>query len=386
MKRLRTLARLRAKEIDSLPDGEHQDGGGLFLRVEGPTAKRWLLRVTLLGKRVKRGLGPYPLVSLEEARDKAFEIRRAAREGRDSRASQVTFAQVFEQHFAQRQQGLKNPKHIWQWEQGMRVHAFPLIGNKPIAEVAHDDIVDILRPIWRKTPETARRLLQRMRVIFDIAISRGIREKANPCMGVAQDLGKQGDQVEHFRALPWVEMPAFMKLLRSCSAMPITKLAIEFLILTASRSYPVMHARPQEIDWDKRVWQVPGPHMKGEKPFEIPLADRAIEILRSPGVGTRGLLFPSRTGKPLSNMAFTEVLRRMGLGDKVTAHGFRTSFRTWAAETNQCRGEVAEAALAHAIKDKVEAAYRRTTYLHERFPLMQRWADFCACATPPAAV
>jgi hypothetical protein len=194
MQRNRTKERLRAKDIDALPPGEHQDGGGLFLRVEGE-GRRWVQRLTINGKRANRGLGAYPLVSLQAARDRSYELRRAAREGMDVTRASVTFAQAFEQHFAQRQQGLKNAKHIWQWRAGIETHAFPTIGSRPIAEIAHDEIVAILRPIWRETPETAKRLLQRMSIVFEIAISRGLRATANPCKGVAEDLGKQGARV-----------------------------------------------------------------------------------------------------------------------------------------------------------------------------------------------
>jgi integrase len=262
----------------------------------------------------------------------------------------------------------------------VRTQAFPLIGKRPVAEITQDEIVAILSPKWRETPETARRLLQRLDIIFDIAIGRGIREKSNPCAGVARNLGNQGDRVEHHRSLPWREMPAFVRDLRACSANPITRLAFEFLILRAARSGSVRRAEPQEIDWDAQLWNVPLAHMKGERPHEVPLADRAIEILRDPDmgdVGARGLLFPSETGRPLSDMTFTEVLKRIGYGDRATPHGFRSSFRTWVADTNQCRGEVAEVALAHVVKNKIEAAYRRTTYLEERTTLMCRWAAHC---------
>ena len=194
---------------------------------------------------------------------------------------------------------------------------------------------------------------------------------------MARFLGKQGHRVEHHRSLPWKEVPAFISELRACPATPMTKGAFEFLILTASRSTPVRLAEPQEIDWDERIWKVPLPHMKVDEPHEVPLADRAIEILRSPGVGAGGLLFPNAIGRPLSDMTFTEVLKRMGYGDKATPHGFRSSFSTWAADTNQCRDEVAEAALAHVVKSKIQAAYRRATYLDERVGLMSRWAAFC---------
>jgi integrase len=376
MQRLRSLERLRSADIDTLAAGVHHDGGGLFLRVEDSGSRRWLLRLTLHGKRIMRGLGPYPTVSLQMARDKAVDYRRGAREGKDvARTSRSpTFEQAFEQHFAQRKEGLRNAKHIWQWRSTIETHAFPRIGRRPVREITHDEIVAILRPIWIETPVTAQRLLQRMSIIFDIAVSRGLREKANPCKGVADDLGKQGARVEHHPALPWQEVPGFIQALRTCDANQITKLAFEFLILTATRNGEVRFATRTEID--AGLWTIPASRMKAGVEHVVPLSQRCREIDRS--TAGDGLIFPGRGGMTISEMTFINVLRRMGFGERATVHGFRTSFRTWATETNQCREVVAEAALAHAIKDKTVAAYLRTTYLEERIGLMQRWADFCA--------
>jgi hypothetical protein len=174
MKRHRTLERLRASDIERLPPGDHHDGGGLFLRVEGE-GRRWVLRLSMHGKRLWRGLGPYPTISLQMARDAAIDRRRAARLGKDLVSHAQTFRQAFERHFAQRREGLRNEKHISQWRTGLETHAFPVIGDGPVAEVSHDDIVAILRPIWQTTPETARRILQRLSIIFDIATSPGRR-------------------------------------------------------------------------------------------------------------------------------------------------------------------------------------------------------------------
>jgi integrase len=223
-----------------------------------------------------------------------------------------------------------------------------------------------------------------MGAVFDYAITHGWRE-SDPCRGVVQALGGTGHRdVEHHRALPYQEVPAFLQMLRLCNSNPITKAAFEFLVLTAARSGEVRLAEwPEIIDDEKPRWVVPKERMKAKVEHAVPLSHRALEILRlvrdvDRSTARTGLIFPgSRRGRPLSDMTLTKVLRDMGLADRATAHGFRTSFRTWATETNQCREVVAEAALAHTVKNKVEAAYRRTTYMEERVGLMQAWANHC---------
>jgi integrase len=377
MRRSRTSERLKTKDIDALPPGEHQDGGGLVLRVEATGAKRWVQRLTINGRRLKRGLGGCPPVSLKVARRRSKEAQLAAWEGRDilSETAGATFAEVFEEHFAERKKGLKNGKHIWQWEAGMKTHAYPVIGERPIAQVTHDEIVAILRPIWMETPVAAKRLLQRMRIIFDIAISRGIREKANPCIGVADDLPKQGTRVRHQPALPYVKVPGFIRDLRAFSATYVTKLAFEWQVLTATRPGETRFANWAEINTEAQEWVIPAERMKAKVQHVVPLAPRCLEILAQTQPG--GLLFPAKSGEPLSNMAFMQVLRRMGLGDRASAHGFRSSFRDWATEVAKVREVVAEAALAHTVPNKTEAAYRRATYLEARITLMADWASFC---------
>jgi integrase len=385
MERLRSLHRLKEAELEELPAGEHHDGGGLFLLVESGGARRWYQRLTINEKRVKRGLGPYPLVSLEAARDRAIDLRRGAREGKDvaRQARAPTFRQAFEHHFAQRKKGLKNAKHIWQWQAGIERHAYPKIGDRPVSDVTHDEIVAVLSKIWRETPETARRILRRITIIFDLAISRGFRERANPCLGVAEDLGKQGDSVEHYLALPYKDVPAFIRQLRICNSWPITKLAFEWLILTASRPGEVRGATKAELRGD--VWVIPKERMKAKAEHVVPLPPRCQEIAQeASAIAPGALLFPSRSGKPLSNMTFTKVLRDLDMADRARAHGFRSSFKDWSAEVAKARDEVSEAALAHRVPDKVKAAYLRTKFLEERRQLMDDWAAHCAGVANPS--
>ena len=385
MLRERAERRLKAKDIGKLGPGVHEDGGGLRLVVEPSGARRWVLRVTIAGKRHSRGLGPFPLVPIDAARDQALDIRRAAREGRDLGAERLakatTFQQAFDEHFAHRQKGMSNPKHIWQWRAGIEAHAFPVIGDRPVAEITHDEIIAVVKPIWHQTPETARRVLQRLEIIFKLAISRGLRERASPCAGVSEDLGKQRDVVEHHRALPYAEVPAFIQNSARLSLAAVTKLAFEWLVLTASRSGETRGALWEEIRQADTTWVIPKERMKAEVEHVVPLSARCLEIgaeARALNPGS-ALLFPGGYGKPLSDMTFVKLLRDNGFGDKATAHGFRSSFRDWATEVDKVREVVAEAALAHKVRDKAEAAYRRTSYLDERRELMIRWASYC-CA------
>jgi integrase len=373
------LHRLKEAELEELPAGEHHDGGGLFLLVESSGARRWYQRLTINEKRVKRGLGPYPLVSLEMARDRAIDLRRGAREGKDiaRQARAPTFRQAFEDHFAQRKKGLKNAKHIWQWRAGIERHAFPVIGDRPVSDVTHDEIVAVLSKIWRETPETARRILQRITIIFDLAISRGFRERANPCLGVAEDLGKQGDSVEHHRALHYAQVPAFIQKLRICNSWPITRLAFEWMVLTAARPGEVRGATKAELQGD--LWVIPKERMKAGAEHVVPLPRRCQEIAReAAAIAPGALLFPNKKGEPLSDMTFTKLLRDQGLADRASAHGFRSSFKDWAAEVAKARDEVSEAALAHVVPQKVRKAYLRTKFLPERRQLMEDWAAHCA--------
>jgi integrase len=395
-RRIRGEKRLKTKDLERLGPGIYEDGGGLRFKVEPsrnkkkPGARRWVLRLTINGKRRDRGLGPYPLVKLDSARDRATDMRRAAREGRDltlerrqQAAKSKTFEQAFETFFESKRQSLSNGKHIEQWRSTIKTYVFPKIGDRPVSEITHAEIVDVLRPIWFEKPETAKRVLQRMAAVFKMAIRHEWREKASLCDGVKDDLGgTRHRKVKHHRALPYAEVPKFIKMLRASSSEPVTKLAFEWLTLTATRSGETRGAAWPEVDEVKAEWSIPEHRMK--KPREhhvVPLSDRCLEIAKQARAlnPDAALLFPSElTGKQLSDMTFTKLLRDIGLAERATAHGFRSSFTDWAAEVDKCREAVVEAALSHKIKDKTEAAYRRAPYLEERARLMQRWANYCA--------
>lgn len=388
--RTRALSRLNALKVAKIKEpGLYEDGGGLRLVVTDQGTKRWALRVTINGRRVERGLGVYPLVSLEDARRRAEELRRAARDGRDAqteakqgrRAKGVTFRQAFDAFFAVRKQQLDNDKHIAQWTTTIETYVMPAIGSRPVADITAAEVLAILTPIWFSKPETASRVLQRMRAVFDSAILRQTRERANPCTGITNELGTDHRRVEHHAALSWRDVPAFVRDLRSRRVQKVTRLSFEFLVLCASRSGEVRSASWREIDLDARLWSIPiydpvtgQRRFKGDEPHVVPLSSRAVEILSEARQLHAGdLVFPGKKGQPLSDNTLSKLMRDARLGG--TPHGFRSAFKDWCAE-NGVRDEVSEAALGHADPNKVRAAYRRTRFLAERVHLMQKWSDF----------
>lgn len=370
--------------------GRYPDGNCLYLEVEPSGAKRWLLRVVVHGRRRDIGLGSIATTSLADAREVAGKLRSVARKGGDPLAERprvqksTRFSVIAKKVFEEHKTTWRNEKHRYQWLRTVEVWAFPIIGDRPIASIGRPDILRVLQPVWLKQPETARRLRQRLKFIFDWARAHNLRTGDNPVDGVEKVLPRQTDEVEHLKALPIDDVPTFMTELRARDADTVTKLAFEFLILTAGRTGEVIHASWTEIDFDAQTWTVPKERMKAGVEHVVPLSDRAMVILQElqelTGDGT--LMFPSRSGdKPISNMAFLMLLRRMKLN--ITAHGFRSTFRDWASERTSFPSEVVEMALAHTITNKVEAAYRRGNLLDKRREVMNAWAAF-AEGTPIA--
>jgi integrase len=350
-----------------------------------------------LGKH--RGDGASDDVTLARAREKASACRQLVTVGivpinqRDTEhqtkaGTGVTFRAAFEAYYTVKRESLSNAKHRAQWQSTMGVYVFPSIGDRLVAEVTASEVIAVLTPIWFEKPETAKRVLQRIEAVFKSAIVRGYRKTASPCIGVAQELGTRHRTVTNHRALPYAEVPSFLESLRTCKSWPATRLAFEWLVLTASRSGETRLAKWQEINEQAALWTIPGERMKAKRPHACRcnrVASRSIpRPLRSvfPSEPSDLLLPSSKAGAPLSDMTLTKVLREMGLGDRATVHGFRSSFKVWSAEIARVRDEVSEAALAHVIPEKVRAAYLRTQFLDERKPLMAAWATFCS--TPPA--
>lgn len=365
--------------------GKYGDGNGLYLIVDPSKASRWVLRVQSGGRRRDVGLGGTKSVTLAEARDLAYEIRKKARAGLDpvavrraEREGVPTFEECAKTVHAANLKSWRNGKHTDQWINTLEAYVYPTIGKRQVNKIETGDILKVLMPIWTDKPETARRALQRVRTVLDHATAAGHRSGENPCRIAVIGLPKQLGNVKHFAALPYADVPAFIKTLRNADCDSMIRLALEFLILTAARSGEVRGAPPEECDLKSKLWTIPAERMKAEREHVVPLTSRAIEIVTEARrlAPNSNLIFPSRRtrGKPLSDMALTMILRRLKID--ATAHGFRSTFRDWASEETNFPSEVAEMALAHAIDNKVEAAYRRGKLLEKRRLLMDAWSKF----------
>lgn len=376
---------LTAVRVNALKEpGRHADGNGLYLVIEPLGSKRWILRTVVQGRRRDIGLGGLSLVTLAEARAKALEFRKIARDGRDPLAERrkartvvPTFAEAAEQVHADHKASWKNQKHAAQWINTLRTYAMPHLGSRPVDSLATPDVLRALSPIWLTKPETARRVRQRISTVLDWAKAAGYRTGDNPIEGVARGLPRQAERAKHHAALPYVDVPAFVARLRTSDQGEIARLAFEFLILTAARTGEVTGATWSEIDEAQALWTIPAERMKAGREHRVPLSPRALDILRQakPLAADSAYVFPGRSiTKPLSNMVFLMGLRRMNMS--ITAHGFRSAFRDWAAETTNIPREVAEMALAHTIENRVEAAYRRGDLLAKRRELMDQWSVF----------
>jgi integrase len=380
----RALTAVQVRQI-KIP-GRHADGNGLYLLVEPSGAKRWVLRTMVHGRRRDIGVGSARLVSLAEAREKASLYRKTARAGGDPVAEHrkanvlvPTFEEAARLVHAHHSGAWRNRKHAAQWLNTLVQYVFPVIGDRRVDQVESGDVLKTLSPIWLSKPETARRVRQRVRAVFDWAKAAGHRAGDNPVDGIARALPRHSDRARHFAAMPYAEVPKFLCALRESGMDETTKLAFEFLILTAARTGEVLGARRDEIDSGGAIWTIPAARTKTRREHRVPLPRRAIEIVRRARELSAGsdFLFPGRSvHKPLSNMVFLKALGRMKLD--VTAHGFRSAFRDWAAERTSFPNEVAEMALAHTIRNKAEAAYRRGDLLEKRRALMDTWCDYAA--------
>jgi integrase len=378
--------RLTAKFVEQVKTaGIYRDGAGLLLRVEPSGSKRWVLRTTVKGRRRDVGLGSAQEVSLREARDEAGTLRRLARNGEDpvarrrqARGAFVTFEAAAEEVHKQRTDLWRNAKHGGQWMSTLRTYAFPVIGKSPVGKIESADVLRILAPIWLTKPETARRLRQRIRIVLDWAVAAGHRPhlSVNAADAVRAGLPKQPRKVQHHRAVPWKKIPTFVAQVHETPSVEAIRFALEFLILTAARTGEVIYAKWPEIDFAAATWTLPASRMKAKREHRVPLSPAALQILTECRA-----LWPDSTfvfrgrhlGEPLSNMSMLMLMRR--LGRKEVPHGLRSSFRDWAADNRKDR-DLAEAALAHALPDRTEAAYRRSDLFEARRALMEEWAAF----------
>jgi integrase len=385
----RMRRRLNQADIATMAPGMHLDSDGLYLQVSGPESRSWIYRYTLQGRERWHGLGSardVTLAAARKARDKARALVRSdridpvaerRRERQANNANVVTFRKAAEAFIAAQAHNWRNAKHADQWAGTLKAHAYPIIGDTTVAEISRADIIRVLEPIWTRTPETARRIRGRVQAILDWCIARGDRpEGENPASRgpLVRGLPKQPKNNGHHAAMPYTEVPAFMEELRSREG--VAALALEFTILTGARTNEVLGAKWDEIDRVAATWTVPVARMKAGRPHRVPLADGALSVLDRAKSHHAELLFPNPHGRPLSNMAMLKLLGRMGRG-QYTTHGFRASFRTWAAEEVDFDRDVVEAALAHVVSDKTEAAYQRGTLFGKRRKLMEAWAACC---------
>ncbi|HSR81725.1 MAG TPA: integrase arm-type DNA-binding domain-containing protein [Hyphomicrobiaceae bacterium] len=378
--------------------GRYGDGGGLYLQVSTFGTKAWVFRFQIGGKPRTMGLGPLDTVSLAEARTRARQARQAILDGVDpiahkqaqraavmvEAAKAVTFQECAEAYIAEHSKRWKNEKHIAQWRSTL-AKANEKFGRLPVGAVDEGLILQVLRhkepgealTFWDKTPETASRLRGRIESVLDYATASKYRQGDNPARwkGNLEHLLAAKPKGDHHTALPFEALPAFMAELRARDSESAR--ALEFTILTAARTGEVIGARWDEVDLKGKVWRIPAARMKAGKDHEVPLSDRALEVLGKPG---KGFLFGS--GAALSNMAMLQLLKGMRPG--LTVHGFRSTFRDWAGDRTGYARDVIEHALAHKLPDKVEAAYRRSTALDKRARLMAEWSSYAA-STPVEA-
>lgn len=366
---------------------------GLHLWVKDNCRKYWIYRYTMGGKQRNISLGPYPEVGLADARIKAVEAKRSVSTGVDpkpqkeindsSSKSEITFAEFAKQFIETKSSEWTNTKHQLQWEFTIESYANPVIGSMKLDEITTEDVLKILSPIWNKKTETAVRLRGRIELILAAATTRKLRNGLNPAQWkghLETVLAKPNKikKVKHHAALPFEEIPKFMGQLREIGT--VGALALEFCILNASRTGEVIGAKRNEVT--DSIWTIPGERMKARKEHRVPLCERAIQILK-----ISQLLDPdseylfSRNKQPLSNMAMSMVIRR--LKKEVTVHGFRSTFRDWVSEKTDHSSEVAEMSLAHAINNKVEAAYRRGDLIEKRRLLLSDWEIYCNSETVP---
>ena len=400
-RKARELSPLEVRRLSQT--GRWSVGGvdGLALQVTATGARSWVLRLSLAGKQREMGLGSFPSVTLAGAREKARAYRAQVQTGDDPIARRVaavsaaaaersllqTFDKTAEAYIAQHEASWKNAKHAAQWTATLQTYAYPVLGRMQVRDITAAHVIKAIEPIWASKTETATRVRSRIELVLDYATARGLRQGPNPArwrgnLDAALPKASKLTKVEHHAAVPLVEAPAFMHSLRQQPGMGAR--ALEFVILTAARSGEVRGVTWTEIDLQSGLWTVPAARMKGGREHRVPLSQAALALLRVMGPREPGdIIFPGLKGS-LSDMSLTAVLRRMKV--QATVHGFRSTFRDWVSECTHFPGEVAEMALAHAVGDKVEAAYRRGDLLARRMQLMQDWGQYLAGKARDVAV
>ncbi|MDB2369280.1 tyrosine-type recombinase/integrase [Octadecabacter sp.] len=380
--------KLTKRLVENLGAGRHGDGSGLYLVVDPSGARRWIVRVTVKGQRNRKGaplrtdfgLGGADIVTINQARERALEYRRMAKQGLNPRYNATqdipTFEEIAQQVHIDRMPTWKNQKHGQQWINTLRDYAFPKMGRMPIDSIGQPEVLMCLSPIWTNKHETAKRLAQRIKIVLDVAKSKGFRSGENPVTAIrdARVLPTVKAKPQHHDAMPWRDVPSFYADLDGRSAMAAK--ALQFTILTASRTSEVLGMTWPEVDLEARLWTVTASRMKGGKEHRVPLTDEMLAILEPLKAMASVYVFEGqKRNTPLSNMSMLMLLRRMGR-DGFTVHGFRSSFRDWASEAANAPRELAEAALAHQIGSNVERAYARSDLLDRRRALAKEWNSF----------
>jgi integrase len=391
------------------PGDKLSDGGGLRLDVDARGGCSWVFRFKspVTGKERYMGLGSASDVSLSQAREAAGEARRLIGKGIDpiehrnnrraaakmEAARSVTFRQYAEGYITRMEAGWKNSKHRQQWTNSLKTYAFPLIGQTPIGNIDTSDVMKVLTPIWHSKPETASRVRGRIEMILTAAKAEGLRTGDNPAAWRERikpllPSKRKVRKVQHHPALPYPLLPKFMASL--CADESDSALLLQFIVLTAARYNEGAFGDWDEINEKQGLWTIPGIRMKGdrpEKPHVVPLTDAALKVLDAARerYGSKGLIFPGmRRGKPISDVSLAKAIARH-TDVKATTHGFRSTFRDWAGDMTSFPREVCEQALAHAIEDETEAAYRRSDALAKRRRLMDEWAGYCMSECPLVA-
>jgi integrase len=378
----KTGTQLSATAVRSLrAPGKYYDLHGLFLRIEPTGSRRWVQRLSINARQREIGLGSADLVSLAEAREQALLNKKLARAGEDplavkrERISIPNFNEAIDKVIELNAPTWTNAKHAAQFKSTLTNYVTPKLGKRLVNDIQASDILTVLQPIWVEKNETARRVKQRIGTVMKWAIAQGLRTD-DPTAALNQVLPKPNRKVKHRASLPYADVSNCLETVKQSDAMTSTKLAIELLVLTATRSGEVRLANWSEVDLDAKIWTIPAERMKMKEEHVIPLSDRALEVLeRAKVLGDDGLIFPGmRSGRPMSDMTMSKLVKELGY--PVDVHGFRTSFRTWVQEQTNTAHEVAERALAHKTTNKVEAAYARSDLFEKRRRLMDAWASY----------
>ena len=366
--------------------GDGRGSGGLSLLVKhtarGHLAKSWAQRISVDGRQRNLGLGSWPHVSLAEAREKCALNLAARRRGElvtGRKRTVPTFEEAVEKVIAVHRAGWKDGgRQEKLWRASLRDHAMPKLGGRPVHRINTADVMAVLLPIWNEKRVTARRVRQRIGAVMRWAVAQGYREDNPAGEAIGAALPKNGFRPQHHRALPYAEVGDAIERVRGSGAYPATVLAFECLVLTACRSGEVRGALWKEMDLEAREWRIPAERMKTHREHRVPLSGRALAVLREAQRLADGseLVFPSARGRPLSEMAISKLVRDLRIA--AVPHGFRSSFRDWAAECSDAPREVCELALAHVNTNSIEAAYRRTDLFDRRRVLMEQWAAFVA--------